>query len=97
MQIHAELSYYCLHFAGKKSDGETHPSEFSNINGRDLTHDTCILPHLRLRLISLCDSVSSPNTGMLEFIWWHYLTDRFINVSRNLDTMGAIICQHREN
>lgn len=79
MQIWAELSYYYLRLTGKKTDRETHPSEFSNINGWDLDHKTCILPYLHLRLNSLHDSVPSLQTGMLVFTWWHYLPDKFIS------------------
>lgn len=59
----------------------------------------CILPYLRVHLISLCDSVPSLKTVMLAFTWWHYLTDKFINVSGNTQTtaVGAIIHPHREN
>lgn len=39
MWVQAEISYCCLHFPGKKSDRETYPSEFANINGWDLTQD----------------------------------------------------------
>lgn len=97
--MHTELSHYCLHFTGKNSDRETRSSEFSNINGWDPTYKTCILPYLRVRLISLHDSLPSLKTGMLAFTWWHYLRDKFINVSRNSDTTatGAIIYPLREN
>lgn len=99
MQIHTELSYHYLHFTGKKSDRETHPSEFSNSNGWDSTLEIFILPYLCLDLISLRDSVPSLKTGMPVFTWWHCLTDIFINVSRNSDTtaVGARIWEHREN
>lgn len=94
--MHAELSSYYLHFIAKKSVRETHPSEFSNIDGRDLTPDIIILPYLCLRLISLHDSVSPRKAGMLVFTWWHYFMDKFTNVSRNSETMGALTYLHRE-
>lgn len=63
MWIHAELSYCCLYFTGKKNDRETHPSEFSSINGWDLTHKICILLYCHVHFVSLCDSVPSLKRG----------------------------------
>lgn len=57
-QIHTKLSYYYPNFTRKKSERETYPSEFSNINSWDLTLEIFILA-LSLFVLNLPPRLSS--------------------------------------
>lgn len=83
MQVHTELSYYYLHFTGK-SDRETHPSEFSNINGLYLTPEIFILPAFNPPP-QICSLAENRNAG----IYLVALSHGQINISRNSDTTAT--------